>query len=50
MQYGNEEKAIQIAERCYKKCVDDGKKKPSEMCPACMVQRLVEEIQLKILI
>ena len=50
VQYGNEEKAIQIAERCYKKCVDDGKKKPSEMCPACMVQRLVEEIQLKILI
>ncbi|MBC8542561.1 RloB family protein [Bianquea renquensis] len=48
VQYGNEEKAIQIAERCYKKCLDDGKNKPSEMCPACMVQRLVEEICKKI--
>ncbi len=43
------EKAIQIAERCCKKCVDDGKDKPSEMWPACMVQRLVEEIQQKVL-
>ncbi len=47
-QYGNEEKAIQIAERCYKKCVNDGKAKPSEMWPACTVQRLVEEIHKKI--
>lgn len=48
MQYGDEERAIQIAERCYKKCVDDGKEKPSEMWPACMVQRLVGEIQGKL--
>lgn len=47
VQYGDEKKAIQTAERCCKKCVDDGKKKPSEMWPACMVQRLVEEIQRK---
>lgn len=48
VQYGDEEKAIQIAERCCKKCVDDGKERPSEMWPACMVQRLVEEIQSKL--
>lgn len=48
VQYGDEEKAVQIAERCYKKCVDDGKATPSEMWPACMVQRLVEEIQEKV--
>ncbi|MBQ9989825.1 MAG: RloB domain-containing protein [Lachnospiraceae bacterium] len=48
VQYGNEEKAIQIAERCYEKCIDDGKEKPSEMWPASMVHRLVDEIQKKI--
>ena len=45
---GDEGKAVQIAENCYKKCLDDGKKEPSEMWPACTVQRLVEEIQRKI--
>jgi hypothetical protein len=45
---GSEEKAIQIAERCYKKCLEDEKKKPSEMWPACMVQILVAEIKSKI--
>lgn len=49
VEHGDEEKAIQIAERCYKKCLDDEKKKPSEMWPACMVQRLVEEIRKKII-
>ncbi len=48
IQYGDEEMAFQIARRCYKKCIVDGKKKPSEMCPASMVQRLVEEIKNKI--
>ena len=47
MQFGDEKKAIQIAERCYRKCVNDGKIKPSEMWPACTVQRLVEEICIK---
>lgn len=42
------EKAIQIAERCCKKCEEDGKEKPSEMWPACMVQRLVGAIHEKI--
>ena len=48
VQHGDEEKAIQVAERCYKKCVDDGKEKPSEMWPASTVQHLVKEIQEKI--
>ena len=48
MQYGDEEQAIQIAERCCKRCMDDGKEKPSDMWPACTVHRLVEEIQVKI--
>lgn len=47
VQHGDEEKAIQIAKRCYKKCIEDGKEKPSEMWPASMVQGLVEEIQRK---
>lgn len=48
VQYGDEERAIQIAERCYKKCVDDGKKKPSEMWPVSKVYRLVEGIRGKV--
>ena len=48
VQCGDEKKAIQMAERCYKRCVEDGKRKPSEMWPACMVHRLVEEILQKI--
>lgn len=48
VQYGDEEKAFQIAKRCYRKCAEDGKEKPSEMWPASVVQRLVEEIQKKV--
>ncbi len=47
VQYGDEEKAFQIAKQRYKKCIEDGKKKPSEMWPASTVQRLVEEILKK---
>lgn len=47
-QYGDEEKAFEIAAKCYKKCLSDGKEKPSEMWPACAVYRLVEEIRKKI--
>ena len=43
-----EKKAIQLAERYYKRCVEDGKQKPSEMWPACKVQRLLKEIRDKI--
>jgi len=48
VQYGDAAKAVEIAERCLKKCIDDGKRKPSEMWPACMVHRLVDEIESKI--
>lgn len=48
VQSGNEKKAIQLAERYYKRCVEDGKQKPSEMWPACRVQRLLKEIRDKI--
>lgn len=48
VQYGDFEKAVVLVERSLKKCVDDGKKLPSEMWPACMVQRLVMEIQQKV--
>lgn len=47
VQYGDFEQAVVLAERSLKKCVDDGKKLPSEMWPACMVQRLVAEILKK---
>ena len=47
-QLGDEKKAIQLAERCYKRCMEDGKRKPSEMWPACNVYRLVGEILNKI--
>lgn len=48
LRYGDEEKAIQIAKQCYKKCIGDGKEKPSEMWPACTVDRLINEIQMKV--
>lgn len=48
VQYGDFEQAVVLAERRLKKCVDDGKKLPSEMWPVCMVQRLVAEIWEKI--
>lgn len=44
VKYGDEKKAIQIAELSYKKILEEGRKKPSEMFPACTVQRLVREI------
>ena len=44
---GNEEKAIQIAQRKLEQCEREGKKKPSEMCPATTVHRLVGEIRGK---
>lgn len=48
LQYGDEERAIQLAEKGYKKCLEDGKKNPSEMCPTSTVQRLVREIREKV--
>ncbi len=48
LQYGDEDKAVQIAERCFRKCIDDGKRKPSQMCPSSRVQLLIEEIRMKV--
>ena len=48
VQYGDFQQAAVLAERSLKKCMDDGKKLPSEMWPACMVQRLVSEIYSKV--
>ena len=44
---GNEEKAIQIAQQKLEQCKREGKAKPSEMCPATTVHRLVGEIRGK---
>lgn len=48
VQYGDAVKAVEIAERRLQKCIEDGKDNPSKMWPACMVHRLVGEIQEKI--
>lgn len=48
LQSGDEESAIELAERYYRQHLEDGKKKPSEMLPASRVYQLVEEILLKI--
>lgn len=48
VQFGDENKAIQIAERGCKRCMEDGKRKPSDMYSVSMVYRLVGEISSKI--
>ena len=48
VEYGDEEGAIKLAGRCYRKCLEDGKRKTSEMWPACKVQELVGAIREKI--
>jgi hypothetical protein len=50
VQHEDEKKAIQMAERCYKRCVANGKRKASGMWPACRGHRLVEETRNKILV
>lgn len=47
-QYGNESSAITLAENKLKECVLNGADKPSEMCPATTVHKLVKEIKDKI--
>lgn len=42
--YGNERKALQLAESKHKQCIRDGKKKQSEMIPCTTVYILVNEI------
>ncbi len=47
-QHGDEVEAIRIAENKLKQCIQNGIDKPSEMCPATTVYRLVKEIKDKI--
>lgn len=46
-EYGDEEKAIRIADQKLQQCIREGKRRPSEMCPATMVHELVGEIREK---
>lgn len=48
VQHGDEKRAIQLAERCHKRCLEDGRRKPSEMWPVSNVYRLVGEILNKV--
>ena len=48
MKYGDLGKAVILAERKWKKCIDDGKRLPSEIWPVSMVYRLVGEILSKL--
>lgn len=45
---GDEEKALQIAQRKYEQCVREGKTIPSQMCPCTTVYQLVGEIRQKV--
>jgi len=44
---GDEAKAIQRAQQQFVKCQNDGKLKPSEMCPGTTLHYLIVEIQGK---
>lgn len=46
--FGNESKAIQIADKRFHEYLQNGVEKPSEMCPCTTIQKLVSEIQAKI--
>lgn len=46
--YGDENNAIIIAEKKLAKCIENGGRKPSEMCPATTVHRLLKEIKSKV--
>lgn len=48
VRHGNEKLAIERAEDMLKKFIQDGIKKPSEMCPCTTVHHLVREIRSKI--
>lgn len=48
LKYGDELKAIRIAEQKYKHCKDSGQVKASEMCPCTTVHELVREIRDKV--
>lgn len=44
---GDEEKALQIAQKKYEQCIQNGYNIPSQMCPCTTVHRLVYEIRNK---
>lgn len=44
VKYGDEKRAVILAEQKWKKCISDGKRFPSEIWPVSMVYRLVGEI------
>lgn len=46
--YGDESKALKLAESKHKQCIRDGKKTPSEMVPCTTVYILVNELNKKI--
>ena len=45
---GDEDKALQIAVQKYEQCLREGKRIPSEICPATTVHNLVGEIRRKV--
>lgn len=47
-QFGNEEKAIEIAEQKRNQCINNGKAVPSEMIPCTNVYILIREIKMKV--
>lgn len=47
--YGNEARALEIAESKHQQCIREGKTLPSEMIPCTTVYKLVNEINRKIL-
>lgn len=47
-QYGNEAKAIKIADAKLKEHINDGLLKPSEMCPCTTLHTLIREIKNKV--
>lgn len=47
-QYGNEKKAIKIAEQKRKECIERGETRPSKMVPCTMLDTLIKEITNKL--
>lgn len=47
-EFGDEERALKLAEEKYDQCTREGKRLPSEMFPATMVHELVGEIKRKV--
>lgn len=46
--YGDEKRAVEIAENRFMQYLNDGFIKPSEMCPCTTIQHLIDEIKSKI--